>query len=525
MIRKSVADAEFAELYVEELIATGHLVEADREARSVLGRYPARLGPRWQLAEVAIRRGQPGEALRLLDGPEGGHRGQDSGLVAAPRPWLLRGWAMVRMGHPEGARAALTQARQLAPDHPQVRLLEARLALASGDRPRARALLMPLAARFVHDAQVTLVQAQLALADGQLELARTGFERALGQDASDPQTWTTLGTIRWQLGRLAESATAFEVALRLQAGLPEAVLGLARVLHDQGDLGRAQREAEHALKVARPDPREALVLLAHIRQENREPLVVVDLSRRAHAVTLPLGGEARRRLEVELAQLEAEAALGRDDATGAQGTLERALQAHPRQAPLEALLLEAKLRRAKGRQRRALLAELAKPATVPMRQLAARLAVADGRASEAVLLLQQVLEAQVKERAAPRLLAATQAELASALLAAGQTEPAATVIKGGLLANPRSAQVHLVNALVQEARGRIDLADGELSQAAALQPRLPQVQFYLAQRHLRQRNMPAARAALRAYIELDPAGILVVAAREQLKRLSERKTP
>jgi tetratricopeptide (TPR) repeat protein len=380
---------------------------------------------------------------------------------------------------------------------------------------------MPLAARFAHDGQVILLQAQLALADGKLEPARMAFERALALDANDAATWSTLGHVRAQLGRLAEAVTAFEVALRLSPNLPAAVLGLAQVVHDQGDLGRAQREAERALTLSsRGDQREALALLAAIRHQNREPLVVSNLVKRARAITTPaLDPSSTRRLGVQLARLEAEASLMRDDAAAALTVLEAAIQAFPREPELEALTLEARLRKARGRQRRSLLSDLAKPATAPMQLLAARVALAEGRAAEAVPLLQRVLQARLKDRAAPRLLAETGAELALALLASSQTEAAASQLKAALAQSPRSALVHLAQSLVLEAQGKASLADGELDQAAALQPRLPEVQFYLAQRHLRRRNLPAARAALRAHVELDPAGPLAAAAREQLKKL------
>lgn len=104
--------------------------------------------------------------------------------------------------------------------------------------------------------------------------------------------------------------------------------------------------------------------------------------------------------------------------------------------------------------------------------------------------------------------------LGTLLLERGETEKGETLLREGLVLNPRSWQGQYALGKMELTRGHEDVALAEAQQAAALAPNQPVVYRLLAVIHLRQKNYAALLADLDAYLQLDPESPAGLRARE-----------
>ncbi len=123
----------------------------------------------------------------------------------------------------QSARAALEQARRLAPDAAQVRIAESLLAYyGEQDYGRAFELLSPVASQRTNDAEVLRILGYLHRRLGNLNQAVELFERALELEPRDSSVWSHLAeTLRAQR-RFEKAAASYERAMDLNPSDPVA---------------------------------------------------------------------------------------------------------------------------------------------------------------------------------------------------------------------------------------------------------------------------------------------------------------
>ncbi|MBL8056093.1 MAG: tetratricopeptide repeat protein, partial [Anaerolineales bacterium] len=170
-----------------------------------------------------------------------------------------------------GARAALDQALQLAPDDAQLLLAQGNLALRQGDLAAARREF----ARAVTAAPGTAaphlnLAAVLSLLNETAE-AEAAAQRALAIQPEHPEAWKLLGQLHGQAQRWLDAGQCYSRALQAQPRDVEALVGLGVARWQAGDLAAAQTCCEQALAV---DPTHAAArqLVARVQQAAQKPL-------------------------------------------------------------------------------------------------------------------------------------------------------------------------------------------------------------------------------------------------------------
>jgi tetratricopeptide (TPR) repeat protein len=111
--------------------------------------------------------------------------------------------------------------------------------------------------------------------------------------------------------------------------------------------------------------------------------------------------------------------------------------------------------------------------------------------------------------------------LGTILLERGETKEGETLLREGLVLNPRSWQGQYALGKMELSRDHEDVALALARQAAALAPNQPVVYRLLAVIHLRQKNYAALLADLDAYLQLDPdspAGLRAKDLRAQVEK-------
>ena len=114
--------------------------------------------------------------------------------------------------------------------------------------------------------------------------------------------------------------------------------------------------------------------------------------------------------------------------------------------------------------------------------------------------------------------------LGTVLLERGEAQAGETLLRQGLVLNPRSWQGHYALGKMELTRGHDEPALAAAQQAASLAPKQPAVYRLLAAIHLRQKNYPALLTDLDAYIQLDPDSPAGIRAKE-LRAQAEKQMP
>lgn len=118
--------AEHASNFALALKAVGRINEAERELRSALAAQPASVEARVNLANLLSETDRPDAALDVL-------RPALDAEGTIPAVWRALGMAQTKRGEVEEAIYALTRARDLAPDDPEIRVDLAHALLAAGE--------------------------------------------------------------------------------------------------------------------------------------------------------------------------------------------------------------------------------------------------------------------------------------------------------------------------------------------------------------------------------------------------------
>lgn len=192
-------------------------------------------------------------------------------------------------GDPDGAAQALLQARQLAPNAPDIRLIRASLLLTQASYREVIA---------EADGLDELAGASVATAklrgDAYLGLrrwapARREYEAAAMREVSRPDIHLPLAEALMQLGEYAQARRAIDTVIRYHPDSPDAHLQLG-VLHDRrGEVEQAEAAYREAIDVD-PNHLKSLNNLAYLLCVRRgQPALAVPYAERAYKLA-PLSG-------------------------------------------------------------------------------------------------------------------------------------------------------------------------------------------------------------------------------------------
>lgn len=273
---------------------TAMLEDADREFRRVLRSDPLDVMARHYLALIALRQGQPAEAVRRL-----------SGLLESSGPkmgvFLNLAHALRLQGRYGDALRVLAKARKTAPDDPRIRLAEGAASLFGGDTEAATAALRAYRAMLLPDALPPATYyycaGLAATVDGRMDEAEGIVEEGLGaHPASAP--------LHLLAGNLAERRADMPAAERSYQHAAEEDATLAQAHRNLGDLANrrgAEHEAlEHYRRAVEIDPDlgdDLYTRLADLHYRRNEREEAVRCWRRAVEMN-PDNDVARNHLEV-----------------------------------------------------------------------------------------------------------------------------------------------------------------------------------------------------------------------------------
>jgi MSHA biogenesis protein MshN len=164
--------------------------------------------------------------------------------VQAEEAWRQAG-RLIEQGRNHDARERLESVLNLNPGHAAARQSLIALALETGDRPRAEALLREGQTLHPQDAWYPRGMAQLHLQNGDYAQAAGILKAALARHA-DAANWALYAGTLGKLDRQEEAARAYREALRLQPAQGNWWIGLAVALEQTGhrdDAGAAYRRA------------------------------------------------------------------------------------------------------------------------------------------------------------------------------------------------------------------------------------------------------------------------------------------
>lgn len=273
---------------------TAMLDDAHREFSRALRREPHDVTSRHYMALIALRRGDPGEAIRGL-----------SALVEDTGPrtgiYLNLAFALRLQDRHDDALRVLAEARKAAPTDPRVRLAQGATLLFAGDTGAAVEALEEYRSMLHHDdlppARYYYCVGLAATVAGRMEDADAILEEALGAHPASPPLHLLAGNLAERRADMAAAERAYQQAAEEDPMLAQAHRNLGDLAGRRG----ADREAlEHYRRAAETDPDlgdELYMRLAdiHYRQNEREE--AIRCWRRALELN-PANEVARNRLEL-----------------------------------------------------------------------------------------------------------------------------------------------------------------------------------------------------------------------------------
>lgn len=448
LLRRAPDDARVLQLAAANELQLRSVAGAEVYLKRLVNVQPKARQPRQQLAQIYIRKGQPGRALEvlrpLIDGP-----------AADSDSLTLAGEALLQTGDLAGAEAHY--ARAVKAD-PQATTARTALALGQVARGKTAAGFAELEAAAAADpgirANMALVAARLRSKD--IPGALRAIEALEKKQPESPVAHTLRGSIQLQKGDTAAATVSFEKALQLDPLYVPATTSLATIDLTAGHPERAQKRYEDLL---RADPRNTRALLG-------------------------------------LAELKVRAGASKDEVTAA---IERAVEANPQEAGPRILLVNHLL--AHGDAKAALTAAQQATSVLPdnedVMSALGSAQLAAGETQQALATLGRVVAAQpnsirahmqlaqaylgVKDygqtrqtlrrvlKLDPQFLPAQRGLMAVAM-AEGRTDDALAVARTMQKQRPRELVGFLAEAEIQISQQRIDLAVAPLKTAFEQRP-------------------------------------------------------
>lgn len=497
--KRREGDAQLSEALAGAFARAYELDQAEKEARSAVAGFgvSARLGPQLILADVALRRGRPMQALQVLE----------DAATSRPEALILRAVANLQLGRKEAARSDVDAALRV-----QANSIPARVALA-----------------------------HIELADGHPERALRELDKIERSGVKSPEVAAALGAVhaarnpdraRWWLGE----------AIKRDVLVLEPRLQLARTLRDAGRLEEARAELLAALQInpSWVPARRDLAMLDLVRGDALAARAAFDALAEHAPDHETLLGAARARLQL-------------GDAAGAEARVARALKLAPTgTAAEEATALLARthlllhqpekaielLRKVVVGAQRGETAGLLMAAYLDLDQQdkaasvrlvvspklrgapellvgRARLAVERGRDVSAEALATEALKRLSGPSAPSWVKSEALTILGRSRWEQGSFGLALKALKAATAADPANARAYYYLGMVYDDQRRPPDALAALETATRLDPKLAEAHYYLA-RARQQLKDPKAADAFRTYLEVAPKGIYADEARRAL---------
>jgi tetratricopeptide (TPR) repeat protein len=508
--RRTVRDTSLSEELAAARLAAFDIEGAENEAKRGLGGLAAaRLSPRLTLAQAALLRNRPADALGALDG-----------APARPEVTLLSAEAYVALGQRDEARQRLEAAIAKEPTN-ALRVALARVDIADGRIDRAQRDLDRVE-RVDRRADAAVAFAAAWLREGSpraVDKAQRWLAEAIRRQ---PMSMSALEA-RLELVRLARESGQVEEAraqlmrlLALAPKLPAARRVQAAVALEAGD-AKTARAAYDALATESPDP-EAWIGAAQAALAEGDTAGADARVSKAFALK-PSPAVAEAAAVVRARTLLA--ARRYDEAVVLLGAVARGAQAGEAPALLMLTYLES------GDPDHAATVPLSIPPRVrnvpEVVSMRARLQLDRGRDVVAEQMVRDALARMEKRPTAPWLQAEAFVTLGRAQWDQGSFKPAQKSLRRAVELDGKNARAYHTLGLVFDEQRHDREAAQSFETALALDPQLAEAQFFLGRVRARLGDAKAADA-YRAYLALAPRGVYSADARTALGEGAVRQT-
>ena len=239
MEKRRDGDVTLDEDLARDFMRAFALDEAEREAKRAMAGSP-RIGPRLVLAEVALRRGRPQQAVDVID-VEGATR---------PEGLVVRALAHLALGHKDAARIDAEAALRVQPDSTGAKVALARVELAEGHADRAQRELERLE-RAEKSAEVGTALGLVYAAEKLPDRAVVSLREAIARDPLSQEARITLASLLRESGRYDEAADELKQLLLYNPNYRPARAESARLAQVRGDLAAAR---DHWDALVKEDP-------------------------------------------------------------------------------------------------------------------------------------------------------------------------------------------------------------------------------------------------------------------------------
>lgn len=209
-------------------------------ARHEHERNPQAPAPLFRLCVLLLERGDASVSalLPLLEQFPEFHNG-----------WIALGETLLRLKHPQGARAAFARPLRHQPPSIGAVLGSARALLDLDQHEEAVALLESNRVAWPRDADVLGERGRLLYRAGALAAARPVLETATGIDPHNAQAWFRLGLVHQDSDQPEQAAKAYRRAVEIRPRMYQAALNLGIALQDTGALDAAMEAYRTALRL------------------------------------------------------------------------------------------------------------------------------------------------------------------------------------------------------------------------------------------------------------------------------------
>lgn len=215
-------------------VATNQPDKAEAAIAALLQQDPGALQALLLKAVVALKRQDSKAALDYYDQALAAHPG-----AAAPR--IGRAVLLYSLNRKDDARKDVDLLRDILPNNPQIRLLDAQLLADSGKSRQAWDVLLPAIADLNHNAAAQILAGTLSLQRGQLAQARDFASVALSLMPDAPQGARLMASVEQREGNADRAAARLEAAFHAH---PDDTLIMADLAELYGALGRAEAAAQ-----------------------------------------------------------------------------------------------------------------------------------------------------------------------------------------------------------------------------------------------------------------------------------------
>jgi tetratricopeptide (TPR) repeat protein len=499
--RRREGDALLSEELAQAFAGAYMLDEAEREAKRAIA-SAGRLTPKLTLAEVALRRARPQQALAVIE--EAG--------TSRPEALVMRALASLMLGRKESARLDAEAALRVEPNLVGAKVALARVDIADGHPERAQKSLDALERMPQKTPEVAAALGMVYVAEKVPDRALWWFKEALKREPLDVEARLMRARLYHDAGQFDAAREELKLVLATNAGYAPARRELAQLALDAGDAVAARDELDALL--ATDDNLDLDTLLTAVKAH----LLMGDgpgaEERITRAQKLPTAPQAAE----ELIVLQGRALLVEHKAAEAAAFLKKAIPQATRGETV-ATLMEAYLDLDQPDKAQEVVVKLAPLKTrggVEILVSRARLAVERGHDSVAEGFAQEAL-ARLRGPRAPRALKAeAYTVLGRAQYDQGNFPPALKSLKLATDLDPRSARAWYHLALVDEDLKLLPDARAAMESAAKCDPQLSEAYYYLGRMRAAAGDATSVEA-YQKYLELAPKGAYATEVRQALK--------